>query len=319
MEPRPPHGRRDHGAHRMTGLTLDQVRVLLAVVEHGSFSGAARALGRAQSAVTHAVQRLEDQLGLALFDRAGYRPALTEAGLALLPRARRLVDEAAGLGSQALAIAGGLEAELTLVVEALFPMQRLVDALHAFSQRHPTVATRIYVEALGAATALVLDGTCALGLLPEFFSESEALERRSLFPVELVPVAAPSHPLARIDGPVPPDTLRAHVQLVLTDRSGLTGARDHGVLASRTWRLGDLGAKHAMLRAGLGWGNMPRHTVADDLATGRLRVIRPEVSPAPARLLMCAATRRGHPPGPATRWLAARLAADADGLWPSGG
>jgi len=75
--------------------------VLLAVVEHGSFSGAGRALNRAQSAVTHAIQRLEAQLGVALFDRAGYRPVLTVAGQALLPRARRLLDEADGLRAQA--------------------------------------------------------------------------------------------------------------------------------------------------------------------------------------------------------------------------
>ena len=88
-------------------LTLDQVRVLLAVIEQGCFSGWARALHRAQSAVTHAIQRLEAQLGVALFDRTGYRPVLTGAGQAL-PRARRLVEEAAGLRIQARGIAGGL-------------------------------------------------------------------------------------------------------------------------------------------------------------------------------------------------------------------
>jgi len=169
-----------------------------------------------------------------------------------VPRARRLLEEADRLRAQARDIASGLEAELTLVVEALFPMQRLVEALSEFSRRYPSVATRIYVEALGAATGLVLDGTSALGLLPAFYSETDALVRQPLFPVELVAVAAPRHALALIDGSIPPETLNAHVQLVLTDRSGLTGTRDYGVLASRTWRLGDLGAKHAMLRAGLG-------------------------------------------------------------------
>ena len=91
---------------------------------------------------------------------------------------------------------------------------------------------RLYVEALGAAAGLVLDGACALGLLPDFFSDFDALARRSLLSIELVTVAAPNHPLALIDGPVPPEMLRAHVQLVLTDRSGLTGSRDYGVVAS---------------------------------------------------------------------------------------
>jgi DNA-binding transcriptional LysR family regulator len=294
---------------QMDGLTLDQVRVLLAVIEQGSFSGGARALNRAQSAVTHAIQRLEGQLGVALFDRTGYRPVLTGAGQALLPRARRLVEEAAGLRTQARGIAGGLEAELTVAVEALFPMEPLLEALHEFSRRYPSVTPRLYVEALGAAAGLVLDGTCALGLLPDFFSDSDALARRSLLSIELVTVAAPNHPLALIDGLVPPEMLREHVQLVLTDRSGLTGSRDYGVLASRTWRLGDLGAKHTMLRAGLGWGNMPRHMVEDDLAHGTLRLIRPDADASSRRLPMSIAWRADDFLGPATTWMAERLAA----------
>ena len=288
----------------MDGLTLDQVQVFLTVVEQGSFSGAARSLGRAQSAVTHAIQRLEAQLGVDLFDRDSYRPSLTEAGRTLLPRARRLVDEAASLRAQARSVAGGLEGELTLAVEALFPMLPIVEALHEFSGRYPSVTPRLYVEALGAATQLVLNGTCVLGLLPDFFSESDNLVRRPLLSVELVPVVAPDHALARFGGAITPELLRDHVQLVLTDRSGLTGNRDYGVLGSRTWRLGDLGAKHAMLRAGLGWGNMPRHIVEDDLASGKLRLIR--LGPT-AKLPMSVIWRSLHPPGPAAAWLVSRL------------
>ena len=288
----------------MDGLTLDQVQVLLSVVEHGSFSGAARSLGRAQSAVTHAIQRLEAQLGVDLFDRDGYRPSLTEAGRTLLPRARRLVEEAASLRAQARNVAGGLEGELTLAVEALFPMPPIVAALHEFSRRYPSITTRLYVEALGAATQLVLNGTCVLGLLPDFFSESDNLLRRPLLSVELLSVVAPDHPLARMQGEIPPEALRDHVQLVLTDRSGLTGNRDYGVLGDRTWRLGDLGAKHAMLRAGLGWGNMPRHIVEEDLASGKLRLMR--LGPT-ARLSMSVTWRPLHPPGPAAAWMVSRL------------
>jgi DNA-binding transcriptional LysR family regulator len=75
------------------GLTLDQLQVFLAVAESGSFSAAARMLGRAQSAVTYAVQRLEQQVGTQLFDRSGYRPTLSAAGQALLPRARRIAED----------------------------------------------------------------------------------------------------------------------------------------------------------------------------------------------------------------------------------
>ncbi len=294
----------------MDAISLDQVRVMLAVVEHGSFSGAGRALNRAQSAVTYAVQSLEDGLGVMLFDRAGYRPVLTEAGRVLLAGARRLVEEAGALQAQARGIAGGLEAELTLVVDALFPLPPLLEALRAFNQCYPETPTRLYVEPLRVAVGLVLDGTCALGLLPVFAAETDTLAWLPLLDVDMIPVAAPCHPLAVVSGPIPPEEVRRHVQLVLTDRTAGVQGRDYGVLATRTWRLGDLGAKHAMLLAGLGWGNMPRHMVAEDLRQGRLRALQPtEFLGKQLRLGMGVAHRIDSPLGPATQWMVKHLTA----------
>jgi DNA-binding transcriptional LysR family regulator len=291
--------------------SLDQLQVMLAVVDAGSFSGAARRLNRAQSAVTYAIQRLEEQLDTQLFDRTAYRPTLTEAGRSLLPRARLIAGEMHALIDQALGIAAGLEPELTLVVDAMFPMCALLDALRTFGARFPSVPPRIYVESLGATTELVLNGTCAIGLMVTFSSEFETLQRQVLSDITLIPVAAPGHPLAKIDGLVSRDEVRRHVQLVLSDRSGLTGTRDYGVLSPQTWRLADLGAKHAMLAAGLGWGSMPAHLVADDLVAGRLKQIhiQPETGgEKPIVLPLCSGYRRDRPPGPAGRWLLEHLA-----------
>jgi DNA-binding transcriptional LysR family regulator len=293
----------------MDALSLDQIHVLLTVVEQGSFSGAARRLNRAQSAITYAVQKLEDQLGTPLFDRSSYRPTLTEAGRALLPAARRIATEVGAFKAQAHGMAQGLEAELSLVVDALFPMALLLEALRAFSAAFPSVTPRVYVEALGGSAALVLDGTCTLGLLPAFFSDFDALDRVMMLSVEMRAVAAPSHPLAGLDGPATTDTLRDHVQLVLTDRSRLSGERDHGVVSQRIWRVGDLGAKHTMLRAGLGWGAMPMHMIEDDLRQGRLRLIArdPEPERAAVTIPMCCARLETAVLGPAARWMHAHL------------
>ncbi|ABD87878.1 LysR family transcriptional regulator [Rhodopseudomonas palustris] len=285
-------------------LTLDQIQLLLAVVDHGSFSGAARKLNRAQSAVTYGIQKLEAQLGVALFDRSSYRPSLTEAGRALLPRARRIVDETAALRDQAQGLAGGLEAELTLVIDAMFPMPRLVEALRAFTAKFPTVPPRIYVQSMGAGTEFVLNGTCMIGLLSMVFSDTAGLQHVPLLTVQLLPVVAQDHPLAQLDGPIPTDVIRRHLQLVLTDRSALTEGRDYGVLSSQTWRVADLGTKHAMLLAGLGWGSMPTHLVADDVRDGRLKVIHPaEFDARTAHLVMGAAHLASRPLGPAALWM----------------
>jgi DNA-binding transcriptional LysR family regulator len=297
--------------------TFDQLQVMLAVIEEGSFSGAARRLNRAQSAITYAIQRLEEQLGAELFNRGSYRASLTEAGRSLLPRAKLIAEEIRLFCDQAQGISEGLEPELTLVVEAMFPMNVLTEALRAFSARFPSVPPRLYVESLGAAAELVLSGRCALGLLLAQTSQFEALTLHRLLDIRLIHVVAPCHPLASIDLPIAREALRREVQLVVTDRSALTGPRDYGVISPQTWRLADLGAKHAMLLAGLGWGSMPEHLVAEDIASGRLKRIftRPEGEPAQDGPLrddavitpICAAHRRIATPGPAGRWFLKHL------------
>ena len=294
----------------MDALTLDQIRIFLAVVDEGSFSKAARKLNRAQSVVTYGIQRLEAQLDMPLFDRAGYRPTLTDAGRLLVTRARRIAEEAQAFRETARGLARGLEAELTLVLDPAFPMGPIVDALRAMSERFPTVTPRVYVQPLGAAAELVIEGTCMIGVIPLIFSDLAILKSFPMLTIELIPVVAPGHPLAAIDGPIEIHDLQGHVQLVLTDRSTLTAGRDYGVLSSRTWRLADLGAKQSMLLAGLGWGNMPAHLVEDDLARGRLKVIRlVAFDPLVARLTMGGVYLADRQLGPAGQWMIRHLSA----------
>jgi DNA-binding transcriptional LysR family regulator len=295
----------------MEAITIDQLRVFRQVVETGSFSAAARAMHRAQSAVTYAVQKLEEQVGSDLFDRSGYRPVLSEAGRALLPRATRILEELAAFKSQARAIAGGLEPEVAIVVDPLYSTARLMQALADFQAKFDTVPLRVYVESLGASAQAVLDRTADLGIVLEFAASAADLHTTPLGEIELVPVAAPSHPLARHKGRIPAQALRDEIQLVLSDRSSLTRGRDFSVFSTRTWRLADLGARHEMLLAGLGWGSMPRHMVDDDLAAGRLKKLDIRRSDGVTRLPrpeVVLARRKDKVLGPAGEWLAQRLA-----------
>ena len=294
----------------MDAITIDQLRVFGKVVETGSFSAAARAMHRAQSAITYAVQKLEEQVGTQLFDRGGYRPVLSDAGRALLPRAARILEELAAFTAQARAIAGGLEPEVAIVVDSLYSTERLMRVLAEFQQRFPAVQLRVHVESLGAAAQAVVDGAADLGIALDFAAAASDLHMTPMGEIELVPVAAPSHPLAKIKGRIPLEALRDHVQLVLTDRSALTRGKDFSVFSTRTWRLADLGARHEMLLAGLGWGSMPLHMIDDDLAAKRLvklDIRRPDgVTPLP-RPAVVLARRKDRQPGPAGTWLAARL------------
>lgn len=282
--------------------TLDQLRIFIAVADEGSFNRAASKLGRALSVVSYGVAALESQLGVSLFRREGSRkPELTDAGRALLADARSVADEADGLVARARGIRQGLETEVALALDVMMPTRVAASVLRDFQQVFPTVDLRLHIEALGGVAALVLEKRADLGIAGPDILELPELDRMAIGAVELVPVAAPTHPLAQLATIGPGDT-RQHLQLVLTDRSPLTAGREFSVLSPRTWRLADLGAKHALLIEGIGWGNMPRHAVEDDLAAGRLVVLSVPEGP-PLQYSLNALWRRDSKLGPATSWV----------------
>jgi len=282
--------------------SLDQLRVFIAVIDHGGFAHAARALHRTQSVISYTIANLEEQLNVELLDRSKRKPVLTEAGKALLADARAVSLKVDGMRARAKALSAGLEAEVSVVVDVMFSTCKLVRILHAFQQEFPTVAMRLRTEALGAVTELVLQRECHIGISGWMPGTPDTIERQSCGFVTMVPVASPEHPLAQIAGKIPSAVLREHTQLVLTDRSTLTKGQDFGVLALRDWRLGDLSSKHALLRSGIGWGNMPVEFVQWDLDAGRL--VQLHISEGSAFSFPLYVIRRGdEEPGPATRWL----------------
>ena len=145
-------------------------------------------------------------------------------------------------------------------------------------------------------------GLCTIGVIGTLPFIPNSLPSEPLCEVPLVTVVAPEHPLATYNGVIPKSELQKHLQLVLTDRSKLTQGRSFAVYSQNAWLLADLGAKHAFLRAGFGFGYMPRFMVEDDIAGGRLRALQVE-PPVEASLSMHAVYRRESPPGPAGRWL----------------
>ena len=286
--------------------TFDQIRLFLAVVETGSFGAAGRKLNRAVSVVSYGIANLEDQLQIRLFDRVGTRkPTLTREGAAILAEVRALDHGIDALKAKVRGLLQGLEAELSIAVDVMLSSAVLGRVLEDFRATFPTVALRLNVEALGAVTAKVLDGSANFAINGPLAVGRERLEVVAAGAVPLVPVAAPQHPLAQ-PGRVAPGAAREHVQLVLTDRSPLTEGQDFAVHSPRTWRLADLGAKHALLRQGIGWGNMPVPMVEEDLADGRLvRLVIPEYGGESYPLH--AIHRSDTPPGPAGAWLLDRF------------
>jgi DNA-binding transcriptional LysR family regulator len=299
----------------LEGVTIEQLRTLLAVAEAGSFSAAAKKLGRVQGAVSQAIDRLETQLGLRLFDRSGRVPRLTRQGRAVVDAAAKIGRDLDSLGALTETLKGGRETRLTVVADVMVPTASLVAFARALAKAHPDIELVLVTDVLSAVTAHVRDKRATWGIAVEDAS-FEDLERRRIADIELLPVAAKSHPLARrakagerLDAAALADVVQIVHGAPDGGEDGADRGRDHGVFSGRTWRVADLATKHALITAGLGWGHMPEHLVREDLEQKRLVLLELEAwgaSPPKRSLLLC--WRRGAVMGPVARWAEARFA-----------
>ncbi|MEO8667284.1 MAG: LysR family transcriptional regulator [Bauldia sp.] len=283
-------------------VTLDQLRILSAVAESGSFSAAARKLGRVQSAISQSIQALETALGTSLFERDGKVPKLNDAGRVILADARRLISGMETLKARAEGIANDIEPELTLAVDAIIPIDVLTRSLKGLSEAFPCLPVTLFTEGLGGAEQRLRDGVARLGLYVPIPGSTDEMEAEFLMPIPTVPVVAAGHPLAAVAGPLSRDRLEGEVQLVLTDRTPITNGLAGGILSRRTWRFADLTTRLAFLLAGFGWCNMPTHLVRRQIEEGQLKVL--DIPGNPVREFpIHVVYQRGRPPGKAGRWL----------------
>jgi DNA-binding transcriptional LysR family regulator len=301
----------------LDALTLDQMRVFVAVAESGSFRAGAGRLSRVQSAVSHAIGNLENHLRIALFDRSGHRPTLTPEGRALLADMRAILLKVDSMRARALGLGEGVELGLAIALDPQFPLGLAAMALKDLHDAYPSVSVQLWTAPLGAAIAALRDGQCALAItaadLPDPRIELEALSF-----VPRAAVAAATHPLAarsRGGEPVAAAELADHLQVVVPDPSPLTEGRDFGVLSPGTWRVSDNATKHALILAGIGWGSLPLWLVERDLAQGRLvRIAAAEFGQQGETFVRAyLAHRTDQPLGPAARAFREALLRRADG------
>jgi DNA-binding transcriptional LysR family regulator len=288
-------------------LTLDQLRVLVAIEETGSFSAAGRKLRRVQSAISHTIQALEDAQGIQLFDRSSRTPRFTDAGRILASQARQILRQAEAFERSARAMVAGLEPELTIAMDNFVPTGPVIRSLAGLQAAYPDLTVTLFTEGMGAAERRVRDGSAILGLCALLPSLVQELQAAALTQVKMVPVVSPSHPLAAETRPLTRDILAEHVQLILTDPLARSGP-SFSVVSQRVWRFVDIARRLEFLLAGFGWGTMPHHLVETHLSAGelvRLSIDDPAVLPGSIGLF--AIHDRKHPLGIGARWLLEEL------------
>src|SRR5277367_2800292 len=215
----------------LDGVSLDQLRTFIAVADEKSFSAAGRRLRRAQSVVSQALANLEGQLGVKLFDRSARLPVLTNQGRALLPDARAVAGDVDALKARAKNLAGGLEPELSVAVDVMFPLRPLTDVVAAFQREFPSTLLNFEVES-SAVVEPVRDGRCVVAL----GSGSRAplnMTREPLLTVSVPTIVSPQHPLAAYHTPIPATVLAEHIQLIHMDPADVLPSRRSAVQSAR--------------------------------------------------------------------------------------
>lgn len=210
------------------------------------------------------------------------------------------------LSSIATQMAGGLEAAVRLVVDALFPVKALVRACRDFAAAYPAVELRVETEVMSGVAEALRTRRSTLGISGPS-GDFSALTRHQMPAIRMLAVASAKHILGRSSRTVSGEALREQVQIVLSERVE-KGGPDQSVLSPRTYRVGDLHTKHQMITGALGWGHLPLHLIAGDLKRGRLKHIRsPALEPKGPLLQLWALHRTDQVLGAAHRWLLARL------------
>jgi DNA-binding transcriptional LysR family regulator len=248
--------------------SLEHWAVLAAVVDAGGFAQAAELLNRSQSAVSYAVARLQDTLGLPLLVVEGRKSVLTPHGRTLLNRARPLLKDLDTLEQLARSLKQGWEPELSLVVDAAFPRTPLLAIIAELQSTCPSTQIGLADVVLSGAEEAIVGGTADVVVTsrvpPGFLGDW-------LLDVKFIAVARPDHPLLRIDRELTADDLVRHVQAVVRD-SGSVQPRDEGWLgAERRFTVSSMEASLATIQAGLAYAWLPEHLLADQLESGALR------------------------------------------------
>lgn len=254
-------------------VTLDQWRSLAAIVERGGYGQAALFLNKSQSAVSYAVQKLEQSLNAQVFQTKGRRAVLTTSGELLYRRARALLDDAAAAEDAALQLAHGWQSEVRLAAEMIFPPQVLIESLKLFAEEYPFTRVELHESVLGGTGELLTTRKVDLAISPEILPDC-AVE--ALLRTPLAPMVRFDHPLALLDRKVALRDLRNHNHIVVRDSGSKRDDITRSVEVERRWTVTQMSTCIDAICAGHGFAWLPVSHVRSQIEAGLLRILEME-------------------------------------------
>lgn len=256
----------------MLRLSLDALQILDAIDRRGSFSAAGVALHRVPSTISYTVAKLEDDLGVQVFERKGPKVKLTPAGVELLKEGRYLLKAAEDLEHRVRRVASGWETELTLGLDSLFSGAALADDIAAFYTVADRTRLRIVRESLDGTWEALLDRRVDLLIAaPGVGPSGGGYIAEPLGSIPFVFAVAPTHPLAQISHPIGKADMHPYRAITVADSARRMAARTVGILFGQdTLTVPDMQSKYALQVAGIGFGFLPEPCARAALASGLL-------------------------------------------------
>ena len=256
-------------------ISLEALEVIDAIDRKGSHAAAAAVLHKVPSAISYTVQKLEQDLGVALFQKEGRRAVLTSAGQHLVEQGRHLLLAADELAVGTRQIATGWEPRLRIAVETIVPLGDVLPLIVDLQAVHPGVEVSLYTEVLAGTWEALVENRVDLviggiGDVPGH----KGIRREEWRSVKHLFVAAPDHPLCGEPAPISVEAVQQYRAIIIRDTSRNSATLSRGILDQQTAiYVPTMEAKIEAHRLGLGVGYVPENQVAEDVATGRLVVL----------------------------------------------
>lgn len=248
-------------------MTFDQVFVFHKIAQLGSFKAAAGAVHKTQPAISLAIKKLEEELEVELFDRTSYRPVLTEHGRSFFERSFKILQGMNELESLTKSFRNREEPEIKLAIDGISPLPELLKMFRNFSDRFPNTKLNMGFDILLEAERRVQSREADIGIT-HFLGDSSSLDIIPISSVYMLPVMSSElHMEKKVDLE---SKLLDIDQIVVGEKTEKKGMNFGLLEGGRKWRVTDNNFKREIIMAGLGWGHLPKHTIARELKEGTL-------------------------------------------------
>ncbi|MEM7091286.1 MAG: LysR family transcriptional regulator [Pseudomonadota bacterium] len=295
-------------------MTFDQLIALDAIVATGTFRAAADRLNKAQSAVSHQIGKLEDELGFDLFSRDAYRPKLTSRGEVFFRETVRVLEQMRALKSVAAGLQNEQEPVISIAMTATMRLDPILQVLGEIGQAYPGTHIRVATEMMGGPLARLMENEADMIVAGLEGVPIDEVETLPVGTITIRPVASPGFPAARRSGVRSRREMQTYTQVVVSGTGGRDFDQSRDLLSGgHRWTVSDFEAKKSVIKAGLGWGGIPDHLIQTELSNGDLVPLTVEGYP-PRQTEIFAIRRRDLPMAQVMSKIWSALAARASSL-----